>query len=63
MGLPDAEKTFQRRDELGCADSHTVRVVNHFSHNGEMTYEQLTKWGAERGILAAYNGMEIVICN
>ena len=60
MGLPDAEKMFQKLDEVGCTDSHTVKVVNHFSHNGEMTHEQLTDWGAERGILAAYDGMEIV---
>ena len=59
MGLPDAEEMFGRLSALGCIRSHTVRVVNHFSHNGEMTYDQLAAWGAERGILAAYDGMEV----
>ncbi len=58
MGLPDAEQMFQKMKELGCIDDHTVKVINHFSHNGEMCHEQLTAWGAERGILAAYDGME-----
>ena len=59
MGLPDDEAMFQKLTELGCADEHTVKVINHFSHNGEMTHDQLTAWGAERNILAAYDGMEI----
>lgn len=59
MGLPDAEEMFGRLSALGCIRSHTLRVVNHFSHNGEMTYDQLAAWGAERGILAAYDGMEV----
>ena len=50
---------FGRLSALGCIRSHTLRVVNHFSHNGEMTYDQLAAWGAERGILAAYDGMEV----
>ena len=59
MGLPNDEAMFQRLTELGCADEHTVKVINHFSHNGGMTHDQLAAWGAERNILAAYDGMEI----
>ncbi len=59
MGLPDTEVMFQKLTDLGCMDSHTVKVVNHFSHNGGMTHDQLTAWGNERGILAAYDGMEV----
>lgn len=61
MGLPDTEMFLAQLTELGCVDSNTVKVINHFSHNGEMTHEQLTAWGAERSILAAYDGMEIEI--
>jgi len=60
MGLPNAEAVFRKLTDLGCADSRTVKVVNHFSHNGGMTHDQLTAWGAERGILTAYDGLEIV---
>lgn len=59
MGLRDDEAMFQKLTELGCADGHTIRVINHFSHNGEMTHGQLAAWGAERNILTAYDGMEI----
>ena len=60
MGLPDVEPLLKRMEELGCIGDKTVRVINHFSHNGEMTQEQLEAWGKERGILAAYDGMEVV---
>lgn len=59
MGLPDIEPFIQKMTQLGCVDEHTVKVVNHFSHNGEMTHDQLTAWGDERGILVAYDGMTI----
>ena len=59
MGLADDEAMFRKLEELGCAHSGTVKVINHFSHNGGMTHDQLAAWGAERGILAAYDGMEV----
>ncbi len=59
MGLPDTEVMFQKLTDSGCMDGNTVKVVNHFSHNGEMTHDQLTAWGNERGILVAYDGMEV----
>lgn len=59
MGLPDDEAVFQKFADLGCSGSQTVKVVNHFSHNGGMTHDQLEAWGRERGILAAYDGMEV----
>ncbi len=59
MGLPDAELMLEKLTALGCVDGHTVKVVNHFSHNGGMNHEELAAWGAERGILAAYDGMEV----
>ena len=59
MGLPDAEDMFEKLAGMGCISGRTVKVVNHFSHNGEMTYDQLALWGRERGILAAYDGMEV----
>ena len=59
MGLPDAKGMFEKLSGLGCIGSQTVKVVNHFSHNGEMTHSQLAAWGEEWGIRAAYDGMEI----
>ncbi len=59
MGLSDVEAVLAQLSALGCVNEHTVKVINHFSHNGDMTHDQLTAWGAERGILAAYDGMEV----
>jgi len=59
MGLADAETMLKKLGEMGCIRESTVKVINHFSHNGGMNHEQLAQWGAERGILAAYDGMEV----
>ena len=59
MGLPDIVPFLKKMEDMGCIDDKTVRVINHFSHNGEMTQDQLEEWGAERNILAAYDGMEV----
>ena len=59
MGLPDVESVLEKLAAEGCVDSHTVKVINHFSHNGGMTHDDLTAWGAEQGILSAYDCMEV----
>ena len=59
MGLPNVEETLRKLEELGCVDGRTVKVINHFSHNGGMTHQELADWGQERGILAAYDGMTV----
>lgn len=59
MGLADVELVLEKLESTGCVDSATRKVINHFSHNGGMTHDQLTAWGHERGILAAYDGMEV----
>ena len=48
-----------RLTDAGCIDDRTVKVINHFSHNGEMTHDELAAWGSDRGILAACDGMEV----
>ena len=59
MGLPEVEMVHQRLTEYGCVGQHTVKVINHFGHNGKMTHDQIAAWGAEHGFLATYDGMEI----
>lgn len=59
MGLPDVELVLEKLTALGCVDGDTKKVINHFSHNGGMTHEELVAWGEERGILAACDGMEV----
>jgi len=57
MGLPDDVELARRLEERGCIDQNTIRVINHFSHNGEMTHADLEQFASEHGMTAAYDGM------
>ena len=59
MGLADDVAFGRRLSEHGCIDQNTVRVISHFSHNGEMTHEQLETFAKEHGMTAAYDGMTV----
>lgn len=60
MGLPDAVRFAKMLEEQGCIRKDTVKVINHFSHNGEMTHEQLEGFAKENGMIAAYDGMKVL---
>ena len=38
----------------------TIVVINHFSHNGGQTYDEMLYESAKNGVIVAYDGMEIV---
>ena len=59
MGLPDALEVVRRLEEQGCIRPDTVKVINHFSHNGKMTHEELEIFAEEHGLTAAYDGMKV----
>ncbi|MGN0357458.1 MAG: MBL fold metallo-hydrolase [Blautia sp.] len=59
MGLPDDIEFARLLEEKGCIDKNTVRVINHFSHNGEMTHEELDQFAREHGMIASYDGMKV----
>lgn len=59
MGLPDDLAFIKMLEEHECVDSDTVKVINHFSHNGEMTHKQLEEFAEEHGLVAAYDGMKV----
>lgn len=59
MGLPDALEVVRRLKEQGCIRPDTVKVINHFSHNGKMTHEELEIFAEEHGLTAAYDGMKV----
>lgn len=60
MGLPDDIAFTKLLEEQGCIFEKTVKVINHFSHNGEMTHEQLEAFAAEHGMIASYDGMKVL---
>ena len=60
MGLPDDIAFAKILEERGCINKDTVKVINHFSHNGEMTHKQLEAFAEENGMVASYDGMKVV---
>lgn len=59
MGLPDDLEMCRILKERGCIRENTVKVLNHFSHNGEMTHGELESFAARHGMTAAYDGMKV----
>ena len=60
MGMPDDIAFAKLLEEHGCIHKDTVKVINHFSHNGEMTHAQLEEFAKENGMIAAYDGMKVL---
>lgn len=61
MGL-DTNKIFMDKlAAMGCVDENTTVYVNHFSHNGLATHEQLVKVAGEYGYGVSYDGLCVEI--
>lgn len=50
-----------RLKKLGCIDEKTVMCLNHFSHNGRVTYDEFAPLAEKEGFVAAYDGMTVEI--
>jgi len=51
----------QRLKDIGAADKSTIFILNHFSHNGDLTcYDDMVVVAEQEGFLATYDGMEVV---
>ncbi len=48
-----------RLAEIGCIDSKTRYVINHFSHNGQATHSELEAHYRPYGIEVGFDGMEL----
>lgn len=59
MCIDTVKKVRERLIALSCAGGATVWCLQHFSHNGGLTHEELSKIAAAAGFLTAYDGMEI----
>lgn len=49
----------ERLLEKGHADENTIFCLNHFSHNGGYTYDELVPIAEEKGFIVSYDGMEV----
>lgn len=59
LGLPNVYEIKQKMMRMGCADSNTKFVINHFSHNGNKTHDELADSAEKLGILTAYDGLTV----
>ena len=59
MSTKDCFATRIKMLESGVADESTIFVLNHFSHNGHVTYDELVPIAAENGFLVSYDGMSV----
>ncbi len=59
MNLPTAAHVRDRLKEIGMIDDKTVCVINHFSHNGRLVYDEICEKAKEFGFLNSYDGMEV----
>ena len=61
MGIPDCIEVRQKLVSIGAADTKTIFVLNHFSHNGGLNHDALCRAGEAEGFVVSYDGMEIAI--
>ena len=61
MGIPDCLEVREKLFAMGAADAKTVFILNHFSHNGRLLYDELQKAAEAEGFTAAYDGLEVEV--
>lgn len=59
MGAAAVIDVFTGLEKLGIADSDTIRVVNHFSHNSGSTHAELLDFYEPKGIVVGYDGLTL----
>lgn len=59
LSLTGCIKTKERLIDTGLADEKTIFCLNHFSHNGGFTYDELVPVAAEHGFIVSYDTMEV----
>lgn len=57
--LDTDNEVIERLRAMGLVDSSTTVYVNHFSHNGEATHDQLVECAEKYGFGVTYDGLEI----
>ncbi len=61
MNVNDCVRVKELLSELGCADENTVFILNHFSHNGHISYDELVPIAKDVGFLVSFDGMEVEV--
>lgn len=61
LALDTDKEVYDRLVSMGLCDENTTAYVNHFSHNGALTHEELVAEAAKLGFGATYDGLEVEI--
>ena len=61
MGIENNRQVKERLFQMGCANKQTKFVITHFSHNANLTHEELQQEADKYGFLVAYDGFELEI--
>ena len=61
MGLPNIRRCFECLTGIGAVDQNTLKVINHFSHNGNPLQDVLEQKVKDDGYLVAFDGMTVEI--
>ena len=59
MSIRTNLEVIARLKEIGCITSETKIIANHFSHNGKATYDDLSVYAEQFGIIVSYDGLEL----
>ena len=59
MGIKADKEVLDRLNKIGVCSSDTALYVNHFSHNGKVTHEELVREAEKYGFFATYDGLEV----
>lgn len=61
LGLDSCKLVRERLERIGVSDEKTVSVLNHFSHNGGLIYDELVPVAQQEGFLVSYDGMTVAV--
>lgn len=61
MGLPNIHRCLEKLAELNAITDQTVKIINHFSHNGNPLQDVLEQKVKDDGYLVAFDGMTVEI--
>lgn len=61
MGIDNLLRVAQRLEKMGAVDEKTVKIINHFSHNGNPLHHVLEARMEGTGFLVSYDGMTVEV--
>lgn len=59
MSLDTNKEMYDVLCDMDLCDSHTIAYINHFSHNGKATHEELAVAASKYGFGVTYDGLEV----